>query len=45
MDVVIGNTWILYTTKYHDQKWGKLVTDDKSLFELLVLKNTQTDLD
>ena len=23
--------------KYHDQEWGKLVTDDKTLFEFLVL--------
>ena len=22
--------------KYHDQEWGKLVTDDKTLFEFLV---------
>ena len=24
--------------KYHDQEWGKLVTDDKTLFEFLVLE-------
>ena len=25
--------------KYHDQEWGKLVTDDKTLFEFLVLES------
>ena len=25
--------------KYHDQEWGNLVTDDKTLFEFLVLDN------
>lgn len=24
--------------KYHDQEWGKLVTDDKTLFEFQCLK-------
>ena len=27
--------------KYHDQEWGKLVTDDKKLFEFLVLESAQ----
>ena len=27
--------------KYHDQEWGKLVTDDKTLFEFLVLESAQ----
>ena len=25
--------------KYHDQEWGNLVTDDKTLFEFLVLES------
>lgn len=31
-------------TKYHDQEWGKLVTDDKILFEFLVLESAQAGL-
>ena len=27
--------------KYHDEEWGKLVTDDKTLFEFLVLESAQ----
>ena len=27
--------------KYHDQEWGNLVTDDKTLFEFLVLESAQ----
>ena len=30
--------------KYHDQEWGKLMTDDKKLFELLVLESAQAGL-
>ena len=30
--------------KYHDQEWGKLVTDDKTLFEFLVLEGAQAGL-
>ena len=30
--------------KYHDQEWGKLVTDDKKLFEFLVLESAQAGL-
>ena len=30
--------------KYHDQEWGKLVTDDKTLFEFLVLESSQAGL-
>ena len=30
--------------KYHDEEWGKLVTDDKKLFELLVLESAQAGL-
>ena len=29
---------------YHDQEWGKLVTDDKKLFEFLVLESAQAGL-
>lgn len=29
---------------YHDQEWGKLVTDDKALFEFLVLESAQAGL-
>ena len=29
--------------KYHDEEWGKLVTDDKTLFEFLVLKVPRLD--
>ena len=32
------------TLKYHDQEWGKLVTDDKTLFEFLVLESAQAGL-
>ena len=31
--------------KYHDQEWGNLVTDDKTLFEFLVLESAQAELD
>ena len=27
--------------KYHDEEWGKLVTDDRRLFEFLVLESAQ----
>lgn len=30
--------------QYHDQEWGKLVTDDKTLFEFLVLESAQAGL-
>ena len=30
--------------KYHDEEWGKLVTDDKTLFEFLVLEGAQAGL-
>ena len=30
--------------KYHDQEWGKLVTDEKILFEFLVLESAQAGL-
>ena len=30
--------------KYHDQEWGKPVTDDKTLFEFLVLESAQAGL-
>lgn len=30
--------------KYHDLEWGKLVTDDKILFEFLVLESAQAGL-
>ncbi len=30
--------------KYHDEQWGKLVTDDKTLFEFLVLESAQAGL-
>ena len=30
--------------RYHDQEWGKLVTDDKTLFEFLVLESSQAGL-
>ena len=30
--------------KYHDSEWGKLVTDDKVLFEFLVLESAQAGL-
>ena len=31
-------------TKYHNEEWGKLVTDDKILFEFLVLESAQAGL-
>ncbi len=31
-------------TKYHDEEWGKTVTDDKTLFEFLVLESAQAGL-
>jgi len=30
--------------RYHDQEWGKLVTDDMTLFEFLVLESAQAGL-
>lgn len=30
--------------RYHDQEWGKLVTDDKKLFEFLMLESAQAGL-
>ena len=30
--------------KYHDEEWGQLVTDDKILFEFLVLESAQAGL-
>ncbi|WP_302784112.1 DNA-3-methyladenine glycosylase I [Bacteroides fluxus] len=30
--------------KYHDEEWGRLVTDDKMLFEFLVLESAQAGL-
>lgn len=30
--------------KYHDHEWGRLVTDDKTLFEFLVLESAQAGL-
>lgn len=30
--------------KYHDEEWGKLVSDDKTLFEFLVLESSQAGL-
>lgn len=30
--------------KYHDEEWGKLVADDKILFEFLVLESSQAGL-
>ena len=30
--------------RYHDQEWGKLVTDEKTLFEFLVLESAQAGL-
>ena len=30
--------------KYHDQEWGNLVTDNKTLFEFLVLESAQAGL-
>src|SRR5690606_2049955 len=31
-------------TKYHDEEWGKIVTDDKILFEFLILESAQAGL-
>jgi len=30
--------------KYHDEEWGKIVLDDKTLFEFLVLESAQAGL-
>ena len=30
--------------KYHDEEWGRLVTDDRTLFEFLVLEGAQAGL-
>lgn len=30
--------------KYHDEEWGRLVTDDKLLFEFLILEGAQAGL-
>ena len=39
----VAGTDDLYV-KYHDEEWGKLVTDDKTLFEFLVLESAQAGL-
>lgn len=31
-------------TKYHDEEWGRQVTDDKILFEFLILESAQAGL-
>ena len=38
-----GGTDELYV-KYHDEEWGRLVTDDRTLFEFLVLESSQAGL-
>lgn len=30
--------------KYHDEEWGKLVTDDQTLFEFMILEGAQAGL-
>lgn len=30
--------------KYHDEEWGKLITDDKLLFEFVTLESAQAGL-
>ena len=30
--------------QYHDQEWGRPVTDDKTLFEFLILEGAQAGL-
>ena len=30
--------------KYHDEEWGQPVTDDRTLFEFLVLESAQAGL-
>lgn len=30
--------------KYHDQEWGRLIIDDNTLFEFLILESTQAGL-
>lgn len=30
--------------KYHDDEWGRLVTDDKTMFEFLTLESAQAGL-
>ena len=30
--------------KYHDEEWGKEVTDDQTMFEFLVLESAQAGL-
>ncbi|HCO67592.1 MAG TPA: DNA-3-methyladenine glycosylase I [Dysgonomonas sp.] len=30
--------------KYHDEEWGRLITDDKTLFEYVVLESAQAGL-
>ena len=30
--------------KYHDEEWGRLVTDERKLFEFLVLESAQAGL-
>ena len=33
-----------YNVRYHDEQWGKVVTDDQKLFEFLVLEGMQAGL-
>jgi DNA-3-methyladenine glycosylase I len=30
--------------KYHDEEWGRLVTDDATMFEFLILESFQAGL-
>ena len=42
-----GCTWCLCNEKmkkYHDEEWGRLVTDDRLLFEFLTLESAQAGL-
>ena len=51
---ILTNDCLLYTSgwcgtdelyvKYHDEEWGKPVTDDKTLSEFLVLESAQAGL-
>ena len=47
-DIINGRCGWCYSdelyTKYHDDEWGKLVTDDKTLFEFLILESAQAGL-
>ncbi len=44
MRVAAGPEPMNFYIKYHDEEWGRPVSDDKTLFEFLVLESAQAGL-